>query len=166
MHRDVKEKLEKRQKETSLKTMYFNRFLLVRYVTAGFFFANLYWFCSLLMSYEAWSLVPGFNLIFIIRAVWEQCTMFSSPIDNAKKTILSYKVILIINVILVSALFTPMFGNLFPFLTNSTKSHEFILGIILIGVFFCGVILKRLLKINNRTDKQFRYIKQYEKSIS
>ncbi|WP_406786404.1 hypothetical protein [Clostridium neuense] len=166
MHRDAKEKLEKRQKETSLKTMYFNRFLLVRYVTAGFFFANLYWFCSLLMSYKAWALVPGFNLIFIIRAIWEQCTMFSSPIDNAKKTILAYKVILSINVILLAALFTPLFGKLFPFLTNSTKSHAFILGIIFVELLFCGVMLKRLHQINNRTDRQFQYIKQYEKSIN
>lgn len=166
MYRDAKEKLEKIQKETSLKTMYFNRFLLVRYITAGFLFANLYWFCSLLMSYKAWALVPGVNLIFIISAAWEQCTMFSSPIDNAKKTILAYKVILSINLIIAAALFTPLFHNLFPFFINNTKSHEFILGIILIALFLCGVILKRLSQINNHTDRQYQYIKQYEKSIS
>lgn len=166
MHKAAKEELERRRQETSLKTMYFNRFLLVRYVTAGFFFANLYWLCSLLMSNEAWAVVPGINLILIIRSVWEQCTMFSAPIDNAEKTIFAYKAILVINIMLVAAVFTPLFNQLFPFLTDNMKSHEFILGIIFIGMIFCGIMLKRLQEIKNRTDKQFKYTKQFEKTIS
>lgn len=166
MDRAEKEKLEKRRKETSLKTMYFNRFLLIRYVTAGFFFVNLYWLCSLMMSQKAWALLPGINLIFIIRAIWEQCTMYSSPIDDAQKTILAYKVLSGVNVMLVAVILTPLFNEVFPFLTDSTKSHEFILGIIFIGMIFCGISLKRLQSIKNRTDKQFIYAKQLEKTIS
>ncbi|MDO5516259.1 MAG: hypothetical protein Q4F66_01820 [Clostridium sp.] len=165
MDRTAKDELERARKETSLKTMYFNRFLLIRYITAGFFFANLYWFCSLIMSYKIWALVPGMNLVFIIRAVWEQCTMFSSPIDNAEKTISAYKIIAGVNVMLVAAVLTPLFNELFPFLQNSIKSHEFILGIIFIGMIFCGITLKRLQQIKNRTDKQFKYTKQFEKTI-
>ena len=165
MDRASKEKLEKRRKETSLKTMYFNRFLLIRYITAGFFFVNLYWFFSLLMSRTIWIAVPVVNLIFIIRSVWEQCTMYSTPIDNAKNTILAYKIILSVNIMLVVALFTPLFNELFPFLTNSMKSYEFIFGIIISGIIFCGISLKRLQKIKDRTDKQFIYAKQLEKTI-
>lgn len=165
MDRVSKEKLEKSRKETSIKTMYFNRFLLIRYITAGFFFANLYWICSLIMSNSIWAIVPGVNLIVIIRAVWEQCTMYSSPIDNAEKTILAYEINLSINIMLIIALFTPLFNELFPFLTNNMKSYKFIFGIILIGIIFCGISLKRLQKIKNRTDKQFIYARQFEKTI-
>lgn len=166
MDRHEKEKLDKSRKETSLKTMYFNRYLLVRYITAGFFFVNLYWFLALIMSERVWAIVPGINLIFMIRAIWELCTMFSSPIDDAKKTILAYKIILGVNVAIVAALFTPFFSKLFPFLTDTGVSHEFIFGITFIGMIFCAVILKRLQKIKNHTDKQFKYTKQYEKTLS
>ncbi|WP_244833553.1 hypothetical protein [Clostridium sp. BJN0001] len=161
----AKQKLEARKKEMSLKAMYFNRFLLVRYITAGFFFANLYWFCSLIMSYKVWAIVPGINLIFIVRAVVEQFTMYSSPIDNAKKTILAYKIILGINVMVMVTIFTPLFYGLFPFLQNNNESHQFIIGIIFIGMIFCAIILKRLQRIKNRTDKQFKYTKELEKEL-
>lgn len=165
MDRLEKEKLEKRRQETSLKTMYFNRFLLIRYITAGFFFVNLYWFISLIMSHTIWVLVPGANLVFITIAAFEQFTMFSSPIDNAKKTILTYKEILIVNILLIVALFTPLFNELFPFLTNSIKSYYLIFGIIITGIIVCAVSLKRLQNIKNRIDKQFKYVKKYERAI-
>lgn len=165
MDRLEKEKLEKRRQEMSLKTMYFNRFLLIRYITAGFFFVNLYWFFSLIMSNTIWVLVPGVNLVFITIAAFEQCAMVSSPIDNAKKTILTYKEILIVNILLIVALFTPLFNDLFPFLTKSIKSYCLILGIVIIGIIFCSISLKRLEKIKNRTDKQFNYVKKYEQAI-
>lgn len=160
-----KERIEKRRQQTSLKTMYFNRFLLIRYITASFFFVNLYWFFSLIISNTIWSLVPGVNLVFITIATFEQCVMVSSPIDNAKKTIIAYKEILIVNILLILASVTPLFNCLFPFLIISTKSYYLILGIIIIGIIFCSISLKRLEKIKNCTDKQFKYVKKYEQAI-
>ena len=145
--------------------MYFNRFLLIRYITASFFFVNLYWFFSLIISNTIWSLVPGVNLVFITIATFEQCVMVSSPIDNAKKTIIAYKEILIVNILLILASVTPLFNCLFPFLIISTKSYYLILGIIIIGIIFCSISLKRLEKIKNCTDKQFKYVKKYEQAI-
>lgn len=160
-----RESMEKRRQETSLKTMYFNRFLLIRYVTAGFFFVNLYWFFSLAMSKSIWAFIPGVTLMVIIRAVYEQCVMYSEPIDDAKKTIFLYKIILTINILLIAILCTPFFSRLYPFLTDTSKSHKFILAIIMIGIILCGICLKRLQDVKNRTDKQFKYIQQFEKSI-
>lgn len=165
MDRLEKERIEKRRQQTSLKTMYFNRFLLIRYITASFFFVNLYWFFSLIISNTIWSLVPGVNLVFITIATFEQCVMVSSPIDNAKKTIIAYKEILIVNILLILASVTPLFNCLFPFLIISTKSYYLILGIIIIGIIFCSISLKRLEKIKNCTDKQFKYVKKYEQAI-
>lgn len=165
MDRLEKERIEKRRQQTSLKTMYFNRFLLIRYITASFFFVNLYWFFSLIISNTIWSLVPGVNLVFITIATFEQCVMVSSPIDNAKKTIIAYKEILIVNILLILASVTPLFNCLFPFLIISTKSYYLILGIIIIGIIFCSISLKRLEKIKNCTDKQFKYVKKYKQAI-
>lgn len=165
MDKKEKEKLEKRRKETSLKTMYFNRFLLIRYITAGFFFVNLYWFFSLIMSSSIFAIVPGVTLVFIIGSVYEQCTMYSSPIDNAKKTIFLFKLILSVNIMIIASLSTSLFEYLFPFLMNNSKSYKLILGIIIVGMVLCSISLKRLQQIKNRTDKQFKYVKQYENAI-
>ena len=35
--------LKQRRQETSLNTMYFNRYLLIRYMTAAYFFSNMHW---------------------------------------------------------------------------------------------------------------------------
>ena len=38
-----KQELEARRKEAAIKNMYYTRYFSVRYATAFFFFANLYW---------------------------------------------------------------------------------------------------------------------------
>ena len=146
--------------------MYFNRFLLVRYITAVFFFLNLYWFFSLVLSGTIWSVVPGITLLIIIKAIYEQFTLSASDVDDAKCTGFLFKLISIINLlVLIIVIPTALFNQLFPFLTNSITSRRFIIGITLIGLAFCVVILKRLYKIKNRTDKQLQRVKQYEQAI-
>lgn len=165
MEKLQKDKLEKRRKETSLKSMYFNRFLLIRYITAGMFFANVYWFISLMISNTLWSLVPGLNLLIIIIATFEQFAMVSAPISDAKKSSFAYRYLLITNILTGMNAFTPLFNKLFPFLNESMKSSYLILGINIIGIILCMISIMRLEKIKNCTDKQFKYIKKYEKAI-
>lgn len=160
-----KDKLEKRRKETGLKTMYFNRFLLIRYITAGMFFANVYWFISLMISNTYWSLVPGINLVVIIIATFEQFSMVSAPINDAKKSSFAYRYLLITNILIGMNAFTPLFSKLFPFLNNSMESSYLILGINIVGIILCMISIIRLEKIKNCTDKQFKYIKRYEQAI-
>lgn len=166
MNKQEKNRLEEKRKQMSLKTMYFNRFLLVRYITAVFFFLNLYWFFSLVLSGTIWSVVPGITLLIIIKAIYEQFTLSASDVDDAKCTGFLFKLISIINLlVLIIVIPTALFNQLFPFLTNSITSRRFIIGITLIGLAFCVVILKRLYKIKNRTDKQLQRVKQYEQAI-
>lgn len=41
--KDKSEMMDRGRKNLSIKSMAFNRFLIFRYVTAGFFFTNMYW---------------------------------------------------------------------------------------------------------------------------
>lgn len=165
MNSTSKKKLQKSREETSLKTMYFNRFLLIRYITAILFFSNLYWFSALLISNKVATVVPGGMLICMSVVALEQFTFFNAPTDNAKKSIISYKIALIINAILMVAVISPLFSQLFPFLTNNMKSKMLILSIITIGIILCSICLERLQKIKDRKDKQYKYAKQFEKTI-
>ena len=160
-----KDKLEKRRKETSLKAMYFNRFLLIRYITAGMFFANVYWFISLMISRSIMSLVPGINLVVIVMATFEQFAMVSAPINDAKKSTFAYRYLLVASTLIGMNAFTPLFNKLFPFLQNSLKSSYLILGINVIGIILCMTSIMRLEKIKNCQDKQFKNIKRYEQAI-
>lgn len=159
------EKLEKIKKETSLKSMYFNRFLLIRYITAGMFFTNLYWFISLMISNKFWALVPGLNILVIMIATFEQFAMVSSPLNDAKKSSFAYKYLLIANILTGINVFTSLFNKLFPFLNNSMKSSYLILGINIIGIILCVISILKLEQIKNCKDKQFKYIKKYEQAI-
>ncbi|MFZ2680344.1 hypothetical protein [Clostridium sp.] len=165
MNSTSKKKLQKSREETSLKTMYFNRFLLIRYITAILFFSNLYWFSALLISNKIATVVPGVMLICMSVVALEQFTFFNAPTDNAKKSIISYKIALIINAILMVAVISPLFSELFPFLINNMKSKMLILSIITIGIILCSICLERLQKIKDRKDKQYKYVKQFEKTI-
>ena len=159
MNSTSKKKLQKSREETSLKTMYFNRFLLIRYITAILFFSNLYWFSALLISNKVATVVPGGMLICMSVVALEQFTFFNAPTDNAKKSIISYKIALIINAILMVAVISPLFSQLFPFLINNMKSKMLILSIITIGIILCSICLERLQKIKDRKDKQYKYAK-------
>ena len=44
-----KKQRELEKKAFSLKVLYFNRYLIIRYLTAGFFFTNLY--CTKIILY-------------------------------------------------------------------------------------------------------------------
>ena len=165
MNSTSKKKLQKSREETSLKTMYFNRFLLIRYITAILFFSNLYWFSALLISNKIATVVPGVMLICMSVVALEQFTFFNENKKKKKKSIISYKIALIINAILMVAVISPLFSELFPFLINNMKSKMLILSIITIGIILCSICLKRLQKIKDRKDKQYKYVKQFEKTI-
>ncbi|MCI5635698.1 hypothetical protein HH195_02870 [Sarcina sp. JB2] len=118
------------------------------------------------MSNSIYLLIPGINLVFMVLAVWEQCKMYSSPINDAKNTVIAYKIIMGINIFIIITLITPIFNKLFPFLNNNIKSHMLILGVVFVGIVLSGISLRKLKMIRDCTDKQYMYVKQLEKKFN
>lgn len=159
--------LEKQRKKQSIKTMYFNRYLLVRYVTALFFFTNLYWFISLVLSDSKLYFIPFVLLLFIVASVVEQVKIYSSPSHHAKFTKYSFMALLATNVICIApTCFSSTFALIYPFLINQEESRVFILTILISGILLSAFILKRLHKISLNEDKHYGRIKLYEKVIN
>lgn len=50
MNRAEKERVETLRKTNAIKTMYYTRYFMVRYVVTFFFFVNLYWAIMLYLS--------------------------------------------------------------------------------------------------------------------
>lgn len=72
MRKDRKIQIEENKKNFSIKSMYFNRYLLVRYIIALFFFTNIYWLISLLMSSSPLFFIPLSLMLILLSSVAEQ----------------------------------------------------------------------------------------------
>lgn len=155
------------RKSFGVKTMYFNRYLLVRYVLAMFFFANLYWLLSLLLSNSRLFFIPLILIGLLILSVIEQVNIFNNHTSHAVYTNFSFIIMFFTNVILISTIyFNFTFLHLYPFLVNKLSSKVLVSFVLFIGILLSSFVLKRLHKIKNNKDKQYKRIKQYEKVIN
>ncbi|HFE9850358.1 TPA: hypothetical protein ACGBG5_001208 [Enterococcus faecalis] len=160
-----KKALNLNRKKLSLKTMYFNRYLFVRYLSAGFFFINLYWLIALFLVQGKMIFIPALLILSILPAVFEQAKLYSTPQNITPRTRGYYWLQLIVNVGLLLATFTPLFQVLFPFMKQGINGRTFIVAVLLIGCFLCLWIQHRLRDISSNNDKHYQCIKQYEKSL-
>lgn len=86
MQDTVKRKIELEKKQLSLKNMYFNRYLFVRYLTAFFFFMNMQWMILLLSAKSLGSSLPMVLLLAILPAVGEQVKLYRKHQTNVPWT--------------------------------------------------------------------------------
>lgn len=157
---------EENRKKLSVKTMYFNRYLLVRYVSALFFFTNLYWLISLVMSDSSLFVIPLFVLVGYVVGAAEQVKIYSNHMNNAKYTTYCFTFQLMINIVLLlPTCFSSTFIKLYPFLIDHEQSKLFVLTILVTGILFSVFILKRLDKIKHNEDKHYQRIMEYENII-
>ncbi|WP_182200246.1 hypothetical protein [Paraliobacillus salinarum] len=167
MKKIEKESVEDNRRKLAIKSMYYNRYLLVRYVSALFFFTNLYWLISLSMSSSNMYILPLALMIIILFSVAEQVKIFSKHTNNPKLTKYCFMAIFFTNILLIiSTCFSPIFTKLYPFLTNQVKSQFMVLTVLSLGLLLSTLILLRLYKIKQNTDKHFTRIKAYEEAIN
>ncbi|XJZ26720.1 hypothetical protein ACF5W4_15440 [Bacillota bacterium Lsc_1132] len=167
MNYDERALLEKTRKEQSIKSMYFNRYLLVRYVTALFFFTNIYWLISLLMSDSSLYFIPLILIIFLLISIAEQVKIYSSHTNNAIYTKYCFIALLFANVsFILPTYFSATFAQLYPFLVNQDKTKIFVLTILITGILLSVLILYRLYQIKNNKDNHYALIKKYEEVIN
>lgn len=158
---------ERNGKEFSIKTMYFNRYLLVRYVSALFFFTNLYWLITLLMSNSPLYFIPLFVLIAALFHFAELVKMYSSHTNNAKNTKYFFQLLFWTNVLLLlPTCFSSSFTQLYPFFVDQAQSKILVLSILITGMLLSVFILYRLHQIKHNEDKHYERIKKYEEAIN
>lgn len=152
----------KQQKLFSLKSMYYQRYLLIRYSIACIFFTNLYWWICL---QDVFKIVPSILCIGCILSCIESVTAFGKKNMRTRWTSTVFKLQLIINICLMMLSWTHYVSYLFPFLTVSITSSLCICCICILGVILCYGCLHKLHNISLNKDKQYQRIKEYEKLI-
>lgn len=165
MQDTVKRKIELEKKQLSLKNMYFNRYLFVRYLTAFFFFMNMQWMILLLSAKSLGSSLPMVLLLAILPAVGEQVKLYRKYQTNVPWTKRYFLFQGVCNILLIPVLFTSGFTLLYPFMANNNRGQLFVFILIVSGIFVSVFIQYRLKKISLNQDQQYIRIKQYEKAL-
>lgn len=159
-------KIQKNRENTSIQSMFFNRYLLIRYIAALFLFTNIYWSILLLLSHSSLYFIPLSLAIITTISLLEQIKIYRTRTNNVKYTHYSFIVLFTANVFLLMTIFSSqVFKRLYPFLVNQTKARALISVILVIGLLLSATALYRLSKIRQNKDKNYLRAKKFEATI-
>lgn len=146
--------------DLSLKTMLFNRYLLLRYAIALFFFSNIYWLLNQFISPSHIIIVPIVLIVVSVLATAEQFRLYSSCEERLKITQVFLYLQLISQAGLLILTWTKWFTPIFPIFENSSQARLVVFILILLGLVISLISLKRIQEIYQRKDKFYQYFIQ------
>lgn len=167
MNRAEKERVEALRQTNAIKTMYYTRYFMVRYVVTFFFFVNLYWAMMLYLSkVSAVAFLPVLLVAFAGFAMWEQFRMFTTEQKEAKVSKLFFKTTIAVNSCLAIMTIAGQSINLYPFLNTSFASKMVILSLLAVGVVLSFWMLIKINRLDTNKDKQYVRINRYLESLN
>lgn len=160
----AKKQLENAKRIQSLKTMYFNRFMVVRYTCAACFIGNLYY---TLMAWPLWmSWLSAALMVLALPALWQLGTMYGKKKVSDKWIRIYTPIQWLFNALMLVSLWTLPVNSVMPFFSDTMMAR-------IVGSLFCaaGLILGslslvRLQHIASGTDRVFRQIRFYEQKYN
>ena len=165
MDRLEKQVLHQQRQATALKNSMFNRYLLLRYSLATFFFANIYWVLIGLTN-ESWVIiVPSVLIILNVKACIEQFKLYGTEEVLLESTKSYLHIQTYVNLLLMILIWTNNFTNIFPILANNLTSKIFSFAILSVGLSILLLNLRRITQIYNNTDKAYKYLYQMKKNM-
>ncbi|MEX2783954.1 hypothetical protein AB3331_02005 [Streptococcus sp. H49] len=161
-----KKKIDGLRKKNGLKSMYYTRYFLIRYVVAFFFFVNLYWLLLLSLSDAAKSAVLPLALAACgAVCMWEQYQMYSENQKPARMTRLYFQLIIIVNSLLILSVLLNHYHSFYPFLAVSRTVQLLLAALLAAGIGLAAWMLAKLKRINQKKDRQYYRIQQYLATI-
>lgn len=156
--------IERQRRETALKNTFFNRYLLLRYTIALFFFGNIYWVLNQFIRPSFVIVFPITLIVLAILATVEQFRLYGKRDERLKVTQMFVRSQAVIQVGLLVLTWTSLFTTLFPIFENNQTARLFVFVILLLGLGLCLLNLKRIQEIYERKDKAYQRFIQLEKS--
>ena len=161
------ERVESLRKTNAIKTMYYTRYFMVRYVVTFFFFVNLYWGVTLYLSNATSAMLLPIGLgIFAGLGMWEQFRMYTTVQKEAKKSKLLFKATIAANSCLALLTLVGQSQLLYPFFNENLSTRLFILGILVLGILISFWMLVKISRIDTNKDRQFVRINRYLASLN
>ena len=156
--------IERQRRETALKNTFFNRYLLLRYTIALFFFGNIYWLLNQFIRPSFVIVLPITLIVLAILATVEQFRLYGKRDERLKVTQMFIRSQAVIQMGLLVLTWTSLFTTLFPIFENNQTARLFVFVILLLGLGLCLLNLKRIQEIYERKDKAYQRFIQLEKS--
>lgn len=153
---------EAKKHDMSVRSMYFSRYLMIRYFSAAFVFANLFWLIFAVCYQDIIAIIlSGVLFVLLIAGSVEQASKWHRKDTDLKITTFYYGLQLIANIFLAVVCYLPIGKVFFPFMTN-TDVANIIFTILIVGVLGCILVLRRIKNIQNGRDRYLRAIKTFE----
>lgn len=156
--------IERQRRETALKNTFFNRYLLLRYTIALFFFGNIYWLLNQFIRPSFVIVLPITLIVLAILATVEQFRLYGKRDERLKVTQMFVRSQSVIQMGLLVLTWTSWFTTLFPIFENNQAARLFVFVVLLLGLGLCLLNLKRIQEIYKRKDKAYQRFIQLEKS--
>ncbi|MBP2057363.1 ABC-type multidrug transport system permease subunit [Lactobacillus colini] len=154
--------IEAKKHEMSVRSMYFSRYMMIRYFSAAYTFVNLFWLIFALCYKDILaSVIALVMMVSIAMAIVEQLSKWHTKSTDMRYTKFFYVLQLVMNVIFAIACYTPVGKAIFPFMTTNDVAN-IIFTILLLGIGGCLIILKRISNIQSGRDRYLHAIKTFE----
>ncbi|ALS02704.1 hypothetical protein ATZ33_15365 [Enterococcus silesiacus] len=150
-------------KQSKLKSIYFNRFLLFRYITAFFFFVNLYWSILSFSALSIWIILPLLLIIIDIAIIIEQTTKYWHPSNQLFITKTGYAIQIFSNLL---GIITILIGHqqlLFPFINS--EGRGLLLACLAVGSLVGIIVEWRVWQIEHDRDAYLKHMEIFEKNV-
>lgn len=148
------------RQEMQMRTLFFNRFLAIRYVTAGFFFMNLYWFILSLGSGN-WlaASISGVLFLGFVGVAIEQVRKLHTTSTALPVTRLVYQIQGGSNLALLVAVICGKFSWFYQFLAQQQATQLAVLGLLVLGLFMTVWMQWKARQIEANQDRTYRRLK-------
>ncbi|HHK7579328.1 TPA: hypothetical protein ACQXRX_001850, partial [Streptococcus pneumoniae] len=164
MDKKERQKIEQQRREMALTNTFFNRYLLLRYSIALFFFGNIYWLLNQFINPSPIIIFPIMLIVFSILATIEQFKLYRNRKEKLGITLMFVRIQMLISIGLLVLTWTSWFKNLFPIFENNQVARLFVFVVLLLGLVLSLLDIRRIKKIYKRTDKVYQQFVQLEKN--
>ncbi len=152
-----------RRRLQSLKTLYFNRFLVVRYAFAACFFGNFF------LTYLGWghwiSYISLFLLIAAIYPFWELGSMYGKSKVKYQVSKIYCQLQWVFNAVLLVMIWTLPMSEVFPFFSETALARTIATCFVGIGLILLTISNIRFRKIDTKSDRVYQQIQFYEQKF-
>lgn len=155
------------KEKTALKNMRFNRFILLRYALALFFFTNLNWLIFMIPGKSMAMGIPAIMLLFALIPTKNFIRLYSDG-EHTKNSKLKpyYLVQLVLNGLLILGSFNnSIFSALFPFFNTNIYGKSGALILLSLGAIIAFVCVRKVTSIELNEDSGYKYFSNFKKTL-
>ena len=151
------------KKRYNLTNVSFNRYLVFRYITAIFFFINLYWMILSFETIRSGNVLPILLFLVDIAIIIEQTAKYWNPSNRLTVTRIGYGIQIGSNLFILLMILVGHQHIFFPFINE--KGQTILILFLLVGCVVSTFIEWRAWQIEHDKDAYLTYMETIKKTM-